>query len=204
MVSARRTDLKATFGSKRHELNVSTYQMVVLLLFNAADRLSYREIQAATAIAPADLQRSLQSLACVKARRARGSPGRPGSRAPPPPLPPPFRAACPAGKYGDCARRRLRRPGAHAAVSGAAPSRRAPRRPDEDSLLTYTVQRMLERVLLLLLFSRSGRHPAGSATALRRRPRSACPSGAAPRRAAAAWAAAGAGGAWRLRASRPG
>jgi len=115
-----------------------------------------------------------------------------------------FRAACPAGKYGDCARRRLRRPGAHAAVSGAAPSRRAPRRPDEDSLLTYTVQRMLERVLLLLLFSRSGRHPAGSATALRRRPRSACPSGAAPRRAAAAWAAAGAGGAWRLRASRPG
>jgi hypothetical protein len=77
MVSARRTDLKATFGSKRHELNVSTYQMVVLLLFNAADRLSYREIQAATAIAPADLQRSLQSLACVKAR-------------PPPPPPPPF------------------------------------------------------------------------------------------------------------------
>ncbi len=78
-MSARRTDLKATFGSKRHELNVSTYQMVVLLLFNAADRLSYREIQAATAIAPADLQRSLQSLACVKGRGA-----------PPPPPPPPF------------------------------------------------------------------------------------------------------------------
>ena len=40
--------------------------MVVLLLFNSADRLSYREIQAATAIAPAELKRSLQSLACVK------------------------------------------------------------------------------------------------------------------------------------------
>ncbi|KAK9837407.1 hypothetical protein WJX81_000098 [Elliptochloris bilobata] len=61
-------DLKATFGSKRHELNVSTYQMVVLLLFNSSDRLSYREIQAATAIAPADLKRSLQSLACVKGK----------------------------------------------------------------------------------------------------------------------------------------
>lgn len=64
--AACRADLKATFGSKRHELNVSTYQMVVLLLFNSADRLSYREIQAATAIAPAELKRSLQSLACVK------------------------------------------------------------------------------------------------------------------------------------------
>lgn len=64
--AAWRADLKATFGSKRHELNVSTYQMVVLLLFNSADRLSYREIQAATGIAPAELKRSLQSLACVK------------------------------------------------------------------------------------------------------------------------------------------
>lgn len=45
--------------------------MVVLLLFNSADRLSYHEIAAATAIQPADLKRSLQSLACVKARRAR-------------------------------------------------------------------------------------------------------------------------------------
>ena len=70
-MSRRRADLKATFGAKRHELNVSTYQMVVLLLFNSADRLSYHEIQAATAIAPADLKRSLQSLACVKARSAR-------------------------------------------------------------------------------------------------------------------------------------
>lgn len=27
-------DLKATFGSAKHELNVSTYQMCILLLFN--------------------------------------------------------------------------------------------------------------------------------------------------------------------------
>ncbi len=61
-------DMKATFGEKRHELNVSTYQMVILLLFNEADSLSYRDIQSATSIPFGDLKRSLQSLACVKAR----------------------------------------------------------------------------------------------------------------------------------------
>lgn len=58
--------MKASFGEKRHELNVSTYQMVILLLFNEADSLSYRDILSATGIPPADLKRSLQSLACVK------------------------------------------------------------------------------------------------------------------------------------------
>ena len=61
-------DIRAAFGDKRHELNVSTHQMVILLLFNSADRLSYADILHATAIPPADLKRSLQSLACVKAR----------------------------------------------------------------------------------------------------------------------------------------
>ena len=55
-------DMKATFGEKRHELNVSTYQMVILLLFNEADRLSYSEILHASSIPPGDLKRSLQSL----------------------------------------------------------------------------------------------------------------------------------------------
>ena len=58
--------MRATFGEKRHELNVSTYQMVILLLFNEADRLSYADILHATSIPPVDLKRSLQSLACVK------------------------------------------------------------------------------------------------------------------------------------------
>jgi len=40
--------------------------MVILLLFNEADRLSYSEILHATSIPPGDLKRSLQSLACVK------------------------------------------------------------------------------------------------------------------------------------------
>lgn len=62
-------DLKATFGSgQKHELNVSTYQMCILMLFNNADRLSYREIEQATEIPASDLKRCLQSLALVKGR----------------------------------------------------------------------------------------------------------------------------------------
>jgi len=62
-------DLKATFGNgNKHELNVSTYQMFILCLFNTADRLTYREIEQATDILAPDLKRSLQSLACVKGK----------------------------------------------------------------------------------------------------------------------------------------
>jgi cullin 3 len=62
-------DLKATFGkSRKHELNVSTYQMCILMLFNSADCLSYKEIEQTTDILAADLKRCLQSLACVKGK----------------------------------------------------------------------------------------------------------------------------------------
>ncbi|KAF6160010.1 hypothetical protein GIB67_033094 [Kingdonia uniflora] len=62
-------DLKATFGrGQKHELNVSTYQMCVLMLFNNADRLSYKEIEQATEIPSSELKRCLQSLACVKGK----------------------------------------------------------------------------------------------------------------------------------------
>ncbi|XP_047314720.1 cullin-3A-like [Impatiens glandulifera] len=62
-------DLKLTFGKdKKHELNVSTYQMCILMLFNNADRLTYKEIEQATEIPAPDLKRSLQSLACVKGK----------------------------------------------------------------------------------------------------------------------------------------
>ncbi|RHN55348.1 putative cullin protein, neddylation [Medicago truncatula] len=61
--------LNATFGKgQRHVLNVSTYQMCVLMLFNNADRLSYKEIEQATEIPASDLKRCLQSLALVKGR----------------------------------------------------------------------------------------------------------------------------------------
>ncbi|MCO5563664.1 hypothetical protein L7F22_017311 [Adiantum nelumboides] len=62
-------DLKATFGKgQRHELNVSTYQMCILLLFNSVDRMTYKEIEQTTDIPSLDLKRCLQSLACVKGK----------------------------------------------------------------------------------------------------------------------------------------
>ncbi|CAA0834686.1 Cullin-3A [Striga hermonthica] len=62
-------DLRATFGNgHKYELNVSTYQMCVLMLFNNTDRLTYREIEQATEITASDLKRCLQSLACVKGK----------------------------------------------------------------------------------------------------------------------------------------
>ncbi|KAH6822407.1 cullin 3 [Perilla frutescens var. hirtella] len=62
-------DLRATFGNgQKYELNVSTYQMCVLMLFNSSDSLNYREIEQATEIPSSDLKRCLQSLACVKGK----------------------------------------------------------------------------------------------------------------------------------------
>jgi len=61
--------IKATFeNGQKHELIVSTYQMCVLMLFNNADRLSYKEIEQATEIPASDLKMCLQSLALVKGR----------------------------------------------------------------------------------------------------------------------------------------
>ena len=63
-------DVRATFsGGRRHELNVSTHQMVVLLLFNDADVLPYADVAARTGIAGPELKRALQSMACVKVRQ---------------------------------------------------------------------------------------------------------------------------------------
>ncbi|KAI8086346.1 Cullin [Halteromyces radiatus] len=62
-------DIKAQFKSSKHILNVSTYAMFVLLLFNnldADDSLTLEEIQEQTNIPMADLNRTLQSLACAK------------------------------------------------------------------------------------------------------------------------------------------
>lgn len=59
-------DIKMQWGDKKHELNVSTYHMCILLLFNEADKHSYRDILSATGIPSGDLKRALQSLALVK------------------------------------------------------------------------------------------------------------------------------------------
>ncbi|CAO3641310.1 unnamed protein product [Cunninghamella blakesleeana] len=61
-------DIKIHFKTK-HILNVSTYAMIVLLLFNDVDiekGLTVEEIQEATNIPMNDLNRTLQSLSCVK------------------------------------------------------------------------------------------------------------------------------------------
>ncbi|CDH58031.1 cullin-domain-containing protein [Lichtheimia corymbifera JMRC:FSU:9682] len=59
-------DIRAQFQKSKHTLNVSTYAMIVLILFNQADCLSLEEIQSQTQIPDQDLKRTLQSLACAK------------------------------------------------------------------------------------------------------------------------------------------
>ncbi|XP_068626243.1 cullin-4A [Battus philenor] len=60
--------LRAHFAQGNKELQVSLFQALVLLLFNDGDNLSFEEIKAATNIEEGELRRTLQSLACGKAR----------------------------------------------------------------------------------------------------------------------------------------
>jgi cullin-4 len=60
--------LRATFGNGKKELQVSLFQALVLLLFNDVEELSYEEIKTATNIEEGEVKRTLQSLACGKAR----------------------------------------------------------------------------------------------------------------------------------------
>ena len=46
------------------ELQVSTFQAIVLLLFNSGEKLGYRDIRAQTGLEDKELKRTLQSLAC--------------------------------------------------------------------------------------------------------------------------------------------
>lgn len=62
--------LKAEFNgyTVRKELQVSLFQTLCLLLFNDHDEFSYQDIKAATGIEESELKRTLQSLACGRAR----------------------------------------------------------------------------------------------------------------------------------------
>eukprot|EP01111_Echinosteliopsis_oligospora_P008697 TRINITY_DN2462_c0_g1_i1.p1 TRINITY_DN2462_c0_g1~~TRINITY_DN2462_c0_g1_i1.p1 ORF type:complete len:745 (-),score=221.56 TRINITY_DN2462_c0_g1_i1:110-2344(-) len=60
------SELKATFGAKKHELTVTTYQMVILLLFNDSAKLTFKEIAEATGIPHNDLKRNLLALTSIK------------------------------------------------------------------------------------------------------------------------------------------
>ncbi|KIL67568.1 hypothetical protein M378DRAFT_22743 [Amanita muscaria Koide BX008] len=69
LASLGNADVKVRFKSRQHELNVSTYALVILLLFqNLGDgeTLSYSDIKEATGIDDLELRRQLQSIACGK------------------------------------------------------------------------------------------------------------------------------------------
>ncbi|CAJ1337449.1 unnamed protein product, partial [Effrenium voratum] len=55
-------DLKAHMPKSKHELNVSTYQMCILMLFNQHGNLSYQDLQLRTNIPLEELKRHLMSL----------------------------------------------------------------------------------------------------------------------------------------------
>ncbi|KAJ3588071.1 hypothetical protein NHX12_011665 [Muraenolepis orangiensis] len=60
--------LKAEFKEGKKELQVSLFQTLVLLMFNEGEEFSLDEIKLATGIEDSELRRTLQSLACGKAR----------------------------------------------------------------------------------------------------------------------------------------
>ncbi|XP_032410660.1 cullin-4B [Xiphophorus hellerii] len=60
--------LKAEFKEGRKELQVSLFQTLVLLMFNEGEEFTLEEIKVATGIEDSELRRTLQSLACGKAR----------------------------------------------------------------------------------------------------------------------------------------
>uniref|UniRef100_A0A452HAZ6 Cullin family profile domain-containing protein n=1 Tax=Gopherus agassizii TaxID=38772 RepID=A0A452HAZ6_9SAUR len=66
--------LKAEFKEGRKELQVSLFQTLVLLMFNEGEEFSLEEIKQATGIEDGELRRTLQSLACGKARVLTKSP----------------------------------------------------------------------------------------------------------------------------------
>ncbi|OJT11444.1 Cullin-3 [Trametes pubescens] len=62
-------DVRVKFKSRKHDLNVATFALVILLLFEDIlddQFLTYEEIKASTAIPDVELKRQLQSLACAK------------------------------------------------------------------------------------------------------------------------------------------
>jgi cullin 3 len=70
-------DVEVTFKKRKHILNVSSFALIILLLFeNIGKRefLTYGEIKNATEIPDSELQRNLYSLACAKFKVLRKHP----------------------------------------------------------------------------------------------------------------------------------
>lgn len=66
--------LKSHFSGGKKELQVSLFQTLCLLLFNDGPEFTFEDIKQATAIEDGELRRTLQSLACGKARVLQKSP----------------------------------------------------------------------------------------------------------------------------------
>ncbi|XP_061482665.1 cullin-4A isoform X2 [Rhineura floridana] len=66
--------LKTEFKEGKKEFQVSLFQTLVLLMFNEGDEFSFEEIKMATGIEDSELKRTMQSLACGKARVLNKSP----------------------------------------------------------------------------------------------------------------------------------
>jgi len=59
-------DVLSMFGGKKFEINMPTYMMCIVLLFNEAPQLTFKEIAEATQIPVADLKRNLLMLSFGK------------------------------------------------------------------------------------------------------------------------------------------
>lgn len=60
-------DLKLNGFERKYELNISTYQMIILLLFNESNELTFGDILKLTNIPPEFIKRNLLAL-CVKSK----------------------------------------------------------------------------------------------------------------------------------------
>lgn len=61
-------EIRATFGTKKHEISCSTHQMIVLMLLNDSECLTYREIAEHSGIPDPELKRVLHSMTLVKGK----------------------------------------------------------------------------------------------------------------------------------------
>lgn len=61
-------EIRATFGTKKHEISCSTHQMIVLMLLNDSESLTYGEIAEHSGIPDAELKRVMLSMTLVKGK----------------------------------------------------------------------------------------------------------------------------------------
>ncbi|GAM23440.1 hypothetical protein SAMD00019534_066150 [Acytostelium subglobosum LB1] len=55
-------ELRAKFGNKSHELQVSTPQMIMLLLFNDVEQLTFKQLEESSGLSAKELQKNLLAL----------------------------------------------------------------------------------------------------------------------------------------------